>query len=84
MSRDWRLDAACVGLPLEVFFPAGDVVTPDAEDACAICPVRAECLAYATDLDNPQKFGVWGGATEQERFAIRRTMQRRASKEAAA
>lgn len=42
---------------------------------CAACPVRAECLAYA--LGRPDKHGIWGGMTEDERDAERRRRQRR-------
>lgn len=41
-----------------------------AKAVCAGCEVRAECLQYA--LDNNERFGVWGGASESERAAMRR------------
>ena len=39
----------------------------DAKAVCATCPVKAECLAAATDDDH----GVWGGLTLAERAATR-------------
>lgn len=39
----------------------------EAKAVCATCPVRAECLAAATDDDH----GVWGGMTLAERAATR-------------
>jgi WhiB family transcriptional regulator, redox-sensing transcriptional regulator len=32
---------------------------------CAGCPVRAACLEHA--LRTRERFGVWGGLTEEER-----------------
>lgn len=34
---------------------------------CATCPVKAACLAAATDDDH----GIWGGLTREERAATR-------------
>jgi WhiB family redox-sensing transcriptional regulator len=41
-----------------------------AKRICAACPVAGACLDYA--LVNNIDHGVWGGATESERRAIRR------------
>jgi hypothetical protein len=35
------------------------------------CPVTAPCLRWAPDLG--QVSGIWGGTTEEERRALRRT-----------
>jgi hypothetical protein len=40
-----------------------------ARGMCAMCPVRIECLEYA--VANPSIYGLWGGADERERQAIR-------------
>jgi hypothetical protein len=34
------------------------------------CEVRADCLAHA--LDEPERFGIWGGTSTPERRRIRR------------
>ena len=39
----------------------------DAKAVCETCPVKAECLAAATDADH----GIWGGLTVAERAATR-------------
>lgn len=39
----------------------------EAKAVCATCPVKAACLAAATDNDH----GVWGGLTRAERAATR-------------
>jgi hypothetical protein len=36
------------------------------------CPVRTPCLAWA--LEHGVAAGVWGGATEEERRAMRRSL----------
>ncbi len=46
---------------------------------CAGCVVKVDCLEYA--LENGEKFGIWGGASERERRRIRR--QRRLDRQAA-
>lgn len=76
---DWRVDAACNAFGTEAFFPVGqtgDAVhqTAHAKAVCASCPVRAECLEFAVTTN--QEYGVWGGADEDERRAIRRRWRR--------
>jgi WhiB family transcriptional regulator, redox-sensing transcriptional regulator len=45
------------------------------ERTCAACPVRAECLAYA--VENGERYGIWGGMTEEERRGV--SLPRRAA-----
>ena len=72
----WRLRAACRSVGSAVFF------SPDAERGrarearearakaiCARCPVIRECAAYA--LTAGERYGVWGGLSEQDRLALR-------------
>jgi WhiB family redox-sensing transcriptional regulator len=70
----WMTRGACSGhtsLIDKFFLPSTD---PDdhepAKRICAACPVDATCLEYAlaTGIDH----GVWGGATVDERRAMRR------------
>jgi WhiB family transcriptional regulator, redox-sensing transcriptional regulator len=71
MKTDWRWDAACQGMDTELWFP----VSPwpkgpelqrvqQAQAVCAACPVRMQCLRYATRRGER---GVWGGLTEEQR-----------------
>lgn len=46
----------------------GDPALP-AKRVCAACPVREECLADA--LERGEEFGIWGGAGENTRRALR-------------
>lgn len=82
---DWRPRALCRDSDTNVFFPVG--VTGEAIDlidaakaVCAACPVRAECLEFA--LVTNQQYGVWGGASEEERLALRRERRRAARQQA--
>ncbi|MFD7261557.1 WhiB family transcriptional regulator [Streptomyces sp. NPDC059874] len=70
----WQSRAACRDLGSARFFhPAGergeDREERDAaaKRVCAGCPVRAACLDHA--LSSHERYGVWGGLTEEERQA---------------
>jgi len=65
---------ACRDEDPELFFPIGSsgpalLQAAQAKAVCAGCPVRIDCLSYA--IETGQAAGVWGGASEQERRAIR-------------
>lgn len=45
--------------------PEGLELAETAVSACMSCPAIEECLAYALAAD--ERFGIWGGRTEQER-----------------
>jgi hypothetical protein len=51
--------AACRGTDACLFFPEPGQSDAQAKAICAVCPVRAECLAVA--LANGERYGVWGG-----------------------
>jgi len=76
----WRTKAACLDMDTELFFPHGNS-GPAAEQAerakaiCMTCEVCAQCLEWA--LKTHQDSGVWGGMSEDERRALRRSRQRR-------
>lgn len=71
----WHLDAACVGVDPEVFYPLdlapGSASVAAAKRVCAVCPVRAECLADVMAAEDPaRRWGISGGTTPAERAAI--------------
>jgi WhiB family redox-sensing transcriptional regulator len=68
----WMLHAACKGLDPSVFFGSKREVSPEAAEVCARCPVDLECLQYA--LERPELEGCWGGSTEVQRKALRRSL----------
>lgn len=65
----WHQDAACLGLDPAIFFPEKGDDTTAAKAICAGCGVRRECLDWA--LTNGEKFGVFGGLSENQRKKIR-------------
>jgi WhiB family transcriptional regulator, redox-sensing transcriptional regulator len=73
-ERPWAVFAACREAEPELFFGG----SKDAEEAalaiCAICTVRRECLEHA--LETRERFGVWGGETEQGRKRLLRAGDR--------
>jgi WhiB family redox-sensing transcriptional regulator len=64
----------------DLFFPVG-VTGPAvahiaaAKAVCEACPVRLECLEFA--ISTNQEYGVWGGASEEERRVLRRAWRAR-------
>ena len=66
----WHRSAACRSVDPELFFPVS-CAGPSrdqlerAKAVCAVCLVRPQCLQYAIAAN--EKFGVWGGMTEEER-----------------
>jgi WhiB family redox-sensing transcriptional regulator len=74
VRMNWREDAACGDADPDLFFPIGATGNAlrqidEAKRICRFCPVQIQCLAWA--LENGVTDGVWGGATEDERRAIR-------------
>jgi WhiB family redox-sensing transcriptional regulator len=49
----------------DLFFPGPDEDQEQALEVCRTCPVREECLEWA--LIARERYGIWGGTTEQER-----------------
>lgn len=76
----WRRHAACLDTDPELFFPVGSTgraldQIEQAKAVCRGCPVLSECLEWA--LETNEDAGVWGGMSEDERRALRRSRQRR-------
>jgi WhiB family redox-sensing transcriptional regulator len=74
-GSDWRNYAACHDVDPDLFFPLGtsDAALPQVDEAkqvCRTCPVCGPCLRWALDHGVA---GVWGGTTEEERRAGRRS-----------
>lgn len=86
-ENDWRNEAACRGMDPELFFSPDLFETKQEKDereavakaACARCNVRSQCLEYA--IKAQERYGIWGGLTEQERRAVvrRRSAEQRAA-----
>ncbi len=66
----WQERAACFGIDPDVFFPVSEEEAGPALAFCGVCTIRSECLAWA--LKNSERYGVWGGMTEQHRRRVLR------------
>lgn len=71
---DWHRQAACLNADPGMFFPGKGESTGPAKALCARCPVAAECLAVALAMEDcePDRVGVWGGTSPNERRRIAR------------
>src|SRR5438067_7675318 len=77
----WMLAAKCRGRT-HLFFSPDDSESrserrrreAQAKSVCQECTVRVVCLEEAFKAD--ERFGIWGGLTERERRAARRTHPR--------
>lgn len=80
----WRMLAACrpgAGGPTpDAFFAETDpVMVRQALDACAVCPVRRECLSVAMESEGTSLWsrdGIWGGLLSRERQSLHRHAER--------
>ena len=73
----WQERAACRDQPVELFFgtdgePKAQRQAREARAValCGTCPVRLRCLEHAGLV--PERYGVWGGTTEEDRLSGRR------------
>jgi len=74
MSTAWMERANCIGIDPEAFFPdRGGRIPTTVRQACATCPVQAECLEYAIAED---LLGYWGGLSERQRRRILKPKRR--------
>lgn len=80
----WQERASCRQEELELFFGTDGEAKAQrlarerrALAVCAACPVRARCLEHAETV--PERYGVWGGTTEDERLTGRREERRTAA-----
>lgn len=66
----WQEEAACFGIDPDVFFPTSEEEAGPALAYCSACGIRETCLAWA--LKSGERYGVWGGLTEQQRRRLTR------------
>jgi WhiB family redox-sensing transcriptional regulator len=57
-----------------LFFSDSTEDTAAAKRVCAGCPVRVRCLERAMEAD--ERWGVWGGTSEDERQRLRAARDR--------
>jgi WhiB family redox-sensing transcriptional regulator len=68
----WQERSACYGLDPEIFFPTTEEEAGLALSYCGVCPVKEMCLAWA--VQSGERYGVWGGTTEQQRRRLVRVV----------
>ena len=82
-QQEWMAEAVCKGQTEHFFAPPGEreerrlVREAIARRICAVCPVIAECRAYAR---RNGELGFWGGENDEERLAIRRRARHMAAR----
>ena len=64
----WQDQAACYGIDPDTFFPTSEEEAGPALAFCSACDIRQTCLSWA--LKNGERYGVWGGLTEQQRRRV--------------
>lgn len=65
----WIQQAACAGLPADLFFPTTKGSRqPEIRTVCSGCPVQSDCLAWA--VENHFNDGWFGGVPPRERRKI--------------
>jgi hypothetical protein len=66
-TAGWWQAAYCRGADTDIFYPLpGDQAgIQRALRICESCPVRIPCRRYA--LDRRERYGIWGGLTEETR-----------------
>lgn len=79
-EKDWRDEAACLGVEPEIFYPAA--LRPgsrshnnEALALCGTCDVRAECLDWAYEINDG--WAVLGGLTPRQRAKTRGAWKRK-------
>ena len=69
-GESWKDDGVCKEVNVEWFFVEDAEQTLIPKMKCNDCPVRNECLSYS--LVRGIRFGIWGGMTAKERWALSR------------
>jgi len=73
-SEEWRADAACRGMDVDLFYPStGELIPAECVAACARCTVVTECLADACETESSENMtiGYRAGMSANARMAYR-------------
>ncbi len=71
-AADWMERALCRDSDPDSFFPSSARQPNVAIALCLRCPVKQECFEFGMG----EKFGVWGGTSENDRKKIRRLQRK--------
>ena len=67
MPGPWVVDAACVGMDNDIFFPSERArLNPLAFTVCESCRIRRDCYEFA--IRSRQPYGIWGGRLFKQRL----------------
>lgn len=73
---NWQTNAACAGQPGHWWFSENSTrLTERALRICETCDVRVDCHTHA--IETGERYGIWGGATADERLRTTRREQRK-------
>lgn len=79
MKKNWRENAACKGITVDIFYPKRGGTNIPAMRICwgdednPPCPVRLQCLNWAcTFTEEEDRYGVFGGLTAPQRRKYRK------------
>lgn len=76
-SDDWRELALCRQTDIDLWFPekpGPSAASRMAKQICGQCDVADRCLQFA--LDNNERYGIWGGKTENQRAQLKADQRR--------
>jgi WhiB family redox-sensing transcriptional regulator len=77
-NEPWMITAVCAQTDdPDAFYPEKGGPTQKGKAVCGRCDVRAACLAYALDRNEP--YGIWGGLSVRERRRLQRDPSLRAA-----
>jgi hypothetical protein len=69
-------DASCKGMDTELFYPDKRMLPQDEARffnmLCHTCPVREACMEWGLAHE---KYGIWGGLTQDQRHLYRKAMK---------
>lgn len=71
----WQSFALCTQVDPDTFFPEKGGSTKEAKRICAECEVISQCRDFA--LQNDERYGIWGGLAESERYELKKAANRR-------
>ena len=69
-TGSWQEDGLCRQVSPALMFPEPGESADPGKQVCAGCPVLVKCRDHA--LRHNERFGVWGGLSENDRKRLRR------------
>jgi WhiB family redox-sensing transcriptional regulator len=73
MNHQWRINAACKGADIDVFYNIRGAGYREARQMCHSCPVRNECLTDVMEWERTSglgRFGFVAGMSPDQRRSL--------------